>query len=136
MADQDGISVNQTVDSDIDTRLMTKTIMETLASDPALKQAADAYRRAGLEAKLSALEALTVFAPADGRGDEDALRRAMLALPVTEAELRRSGKFKLHDGTMVLVTVAGEVTQVGKARMVRSDIQCTNGVLHVLDTSI
>jgi uncharacterized surface protein with fasciclin (FAS1) repeats len=136
MPSQDGAGRDQSVATDIDTRLLTKSIMQTLDTEPEFSRAAEAFRRAGLDARLSAAADLTVFAPVDGSGDEESLRQNILARPVTEAELRRSGKFKTAAGRQIPVVAEDGFTRVGSTRIVRADIQCTNGVLHITEARL
>jgi uncharacterized surface protein with fasciclin (FAS1) repeats len=139
MASQEGTSQDQTVDAGVDTRLETHSILETIRADQQLSNVADAFRRADMEGYIDGPDLVTLFAPLaplDTAGVEELaalLLRHMMPGAVTEAELRSSGKFKTLAHNEVRVSSDGAVTRVGAARIVRGDIECTNGVVHVTD---
>jgi uncharacterized surface protein with fasciclin (FAS1) repeats len=86
---------------------------------------------------------VTVFVPSGetvknlGDADEDGLssllRGHMLGRAVTEAELRTAERLMTLEKTDIRISRDGATTRVGEARIVRGDIQCTNGVVHVID---
>ena len=43
-------------------------------------------------------------------------------------------KYKTVQGSTVPVRVAGQGVMIGKAKVVKTDIECSNGVIHVIDT--
>lgn len=137
MANQEGTSADQTVSSDFRDELATRSIVDLCRAEPGLSRMAALLERSGLaDAGLN-----TVFVPADqamtdlpAENDADEfLRHHMLAGAVTEAELRSSPSFKTLDGSVVSVLKDGRETRVGEARILRADLECTTGVVHVID---
>lgn len=143
MASQEGINQDQTVDAGVDVRLQTHSILDTVAADHELSKLADAFRHAGMEGYLNGPDLVTLFAPDNGAlasldsrdidGLATLLRRHMMPGAVTEAELRASKRFKTLEHTEVRVSTDQTATNVGTARIVRADIECTNGVVHVIN---
>ncbi len=140
MASQEGISQDQTVDPGIDQRLQTRNIGETLAS---IEECSDFYklladadllyvlRRSGLH---------TLFAPRNeafaGRKPEDIeklLNGSSLSGALESFDLKRCKAVKTDAGEMLPVRAENGTFRVGQAVILRSDIPCTNGVLHVTD---
>jgi uncharacterized surface protein with fasciclin (FAS1) repeats len=140
MAGQQGTSQDQTVDPGIDQRLQTSTIGETLAR---MEECSELYkllidadllyilRRSGLH---------TLFAPgnqafAAGAPEnlEKLLNGSMLSGALESFDLRRLKTVKTADGETIAVEAENGTFRVGRALIVRSDIPCTNGVIHVVD---
>jgi uncharacterized surface protein with fasciclin (FAS1) repeats len=110
-----------------------------------------AVRAAGLTSTLSGPGPFTVFAPTDEAfaklpaGTVDALLRnptalaAILTYHVVPGRVTASDVVKLTsattvNGKSVAIQVNGNAVQVGAARVIRTDIPASNGVIHVIDT--
>jgi uncharacterized surface protein with fasciclin (FAS1) repeats len=144
MAYQEGITTaDQMVTPSTDARLETKYMLDTMDEDAELHPLADLFRRAGMEGYLRGPDLLTLFAPrADALSGIDAddpdkisalLRTHMLGRAVTEDELRTATAVESLERTEIPIAREGAETRVGGARIVRADIECTNGVIHVID---
>ena len=140
MASQEGISQDQTVDAGIDQRLQTRSLGETLAGieecSAFYQMLVDAdllyvLRRSGLQ---------TLFAPRNEtlgeRGPEELeklLDGSLLAGALETFDLRRCKTVKTLAGEIVPVQAENGSFRVGGALITRSDIPCTNGVLHIVN---
>jgi uncharacterized surface protein with fasciclin (FAS1) repeats len=142
MAFQEGISKDQTVAPDADAKLETKTLLQTMDQDPELCAMADLFRKAGMDGYLSGPDLLTVFAPtksalmrvsADSGELSSLLLRHVLGRAVTEDALRTADSVETMAHTKVAVESTGAETRIGGARIVRADVECTNGVIHMVD---
>jgi uncharacterized surface protein with fasciclin (FAS1) repeats len=136
MSYQEQTTQNQTVADNVDERLATHDLFDTLKADPSLSRFAAAVEGTQLESILHGPNLLTVLAtPADAlSGDAaDAVRNHILRGAYTEAELRRSPQIKTLDGKPLAISVEGGELRVDGVRIQRSDIECTNGVIHVVD---
>ena len=130
------------------------TIVETAAANASFSTLVTAVQAAGLTDALSGKGPFTVFAPNDaafGKLPKETLR-GLLAKP---EELAKILKFHvipgrvlstdLPEGTIRPRTLAGMKLQVqrssngvrvGKAHVLAADIQCGNGVIHVIDSVV
>jgi uncharacterized surface protein with fasciclin (FAS1) repeats len=144
MADQEGINQNQMVDAGIDLRGATTNICDTLARDPKLTGILELFRKVNMDAMLDGPDLVTLFAPqstdtlAGQDGDElmSALRGHMLGRAVTLDELRTtSGVITLARSTLKIER-DGTGARVNGVRIVRPDVPCTNGVLHVIERAL
>jgi uncharacterized surface protein with fasciclin (FAS1) repeats len=143
MAGQDGTNRDQTVDPGIDDRLQTHTMEETLAG---LKECSLFYEviiKAGLHGALGRSGLYTLFAPSNaaiGRHAPDDplqfLERHMLSGAMRSDDLRGLKSVKTVAGTSLPVGVQGTTVRVGDAKIGHSDIQCTNGVIHVVGAEL
>ena len=143
MASQEGISQDQMVDPGIDERLKTTTIAETLArieecsALQKLVQDADleyVLRRSGLHTLLAPRnQALEGISPEDA---EEFLSRHLLAGGIESFDLRRIKNVKTAAGETLPVKAEDGTFRIGEALIVRSDIPCTNGVIHVIDKTL
>lgn len=89
---------------------------------------------------------MTLFVPRagslngmEGKSGEqlsDFLRGHLLGRAVTEDELRLSESLRTLAGTDLRISRDGTSSRVGNARIVRPDVACTNGVIHVVDGPI
>jgi transforming growth factor-beta-induced protein len=140
MAGQEGTSENQTVDPGIDRKLQTRSIGETLGTmekcSTFYKLLLDAdllyvLRRSGLHTLFAPRnEALPQPTPDDL---EELLNRCLLPGAQESFDLRRCRSVKTADGETIPVKAEDGNLRIGKALIVRSDIPCTNGVIHVTD---
>lgn len=131
-------------------------IIDTAVGAGTFKTLATALTEAGLIATLKGPGPFTVFAPTDEafakvpKSDLDALLKdkkklaAVLTYHVVPGKVMAADVGKLLDGTKVktvegrefkLGLKGGKVT-VDNANVVRTDIEATNGVIHVLDSVI
>lgn len=132
-----------------------KDIVDTAVSAGSFKTLAAALDAAGLVKALKGEGPFTVFAPTD---------EAFAKLPkgTVETLLKPENKQKLTDiltyhvvsgkvpasqvveltgaktlnGQQVDVTVAGHSVSVDNAKVVKTDIECSNGIIHVIDSVI
>lgn len=143
MASQEGISQDQMVDPGVDEKLKTTTIAETLARIEdcsmllALVREADLeymLRRSGLHTLLAPRnQALSGFQPANPDQAEEFLNHHLLPGAIESFDLRRVKTVKTLAGDLLDVRPESGSFRIGDALIVRSDIPCTNGVVHVVD---
>ena len=131
----------------------TKDVVDTAVAAGSFKTLAKALTAAGLIDTLKGPGPFTVFAPTDEAfaklpaGTLDNLLK-----PENKAQLRRiltyhvvSGRVMAADvvklksaktvsGDMVAITVMGSGVTVNNAKVVKTDIAASNGVIHVIDT--
>jgi uncharacterized surface protein with fasciclin (FAS1) repeats len=123
-----------------DRRLHTITLWETLEEDGRFGRFLAAARAAELENNLRGPGFMTVFAVPDdaiGAADDDALRTAVTHHVVRgmqkAVDLRTTPTVKSMAGVAMPVSRDGADVRFGDARLVRTDIVCTNGMIHILD---
>jgi uncharacterized surface protein with fasciclin (FAS1) repeats len=129
------------------------SIFETAAQSPNFKTLTAAVRAAGLDRTLSGAGTFTVFAPTDAAFEalgtetlqtllrpENKTRLTQIltyhvlpneVLAANVARLRNGARLKTVNGQELAFQSAGP--RVGNARLVRTDILCDNGVIHVID---
>jgi uncharacterized surface protein with fasciclin (FAS1) repeats len=149
MSFQEGTNRDQTVTATVDQKNATKDLFETLKKTDAVGAFARAVEAAGLQITFASPRWLTVFAPTDDAlsrvpGWSDLLKdRARLAemmnthvLPgrFTAADLRLAKALKTASGNMIHLSTEDRVTRVQGANLLRTDIACTNGIVHVVDS--
>ena len=114
-----------------------------------------AVKAAGLADTLGGKGPFTVFAPTNEafaklpEGTVEELLKpenkdklvAILTYHVVPSKVLAANVVKLDgkdvktvQGGTVPVSVSGEDVMIGKARVVKADIECSNGVIHVIDT--
>ena len=132
----------------------TKDIVDTAAAAGSFKTLATALEAAGLVDTLKGAGPFTVFAPTDEAFAKlPAGTLEMLLKPENKAKLQRiltyhvvAGKVMAADvvklrsakavsGDTITVSTTGGV-MVDKARVVKTDVVASNGVIHVIDTVI
>ncbi len=143
MAGQDGTNQDQTVDSGIDDKLQTHTMDETLAG---LKECSLLYEiisRAGLHGMLGHSGLYTLLAPSNAdlgksapNNPQEFLEQHVLSGPMRSDNLQGLRNVKTLAGTTLPVIVQNSTIRVGNAAVQRADIQCTNGVIHVVSASL
>ena len=133
----------------------TKDIVETAVAAGSFKTLATALTEAGLIETLKGKGPFTVFAPTDAAfakipkatldgllKDKEALKKVLLYHVVAgkvEAKdvIKLNGKgAKTVEGSEVLIKVDGKTVTVDGAKVEKTDIECSNGVIHVIDTVI
>lgn len=144
MASQEGLSQDQTVGPGVDEKLKTATIAETLARieecSTLLKLIRDAdleymLRRSGLHTLLASNnESLTNVRPHNGEEVEAFLNHYLLPGAFESFDLRRVKNVKSLAGDTLQLRPENGSFRIGAALIVRSDIPCTNGVIHVVTT--
>ena len=130
-----------------------KSIVETAVSAGQFKTLVTAVKAADLVEVLSGPGPFTVFAPTDDafaklpEGTVEALLqnkeqlKAVLTYHVVAGKVMASDVVNLKsaatvNGQQVTIKVKGETVMVDNAKVVMTDIECTNGVIHVIDTVI
>ena len=130
-------------------------IIDTAVAAGSFKTLAAAVTAAGLVNTLKGSGPFTVFAPTDEAfaklpaGTVDALLKdipkltAILTYHVVAGKVLAADVVKLDgksaktvNGADVQISTTGGVKLNGTANVVKTDIECTNGVIHVLDAVI
>jgi uncharacterized surface protein with fasciclin (FAS1) repeats len=128
-----------------------KDIVDTAVAAGQFKTLATALQAAGLVETLKGKGPFTVFAPTDEafakipKADLDALLKdkakltALLTYHVVPGKVMakdvKAGKVKTVQGSELTVATMGGVT-VDNAKVIKTDIGATNGVIHVIDTVV
>jgi len=132
-----------------------KDIVETAVAAGNFKTLGAALQAAGLIDALKGPGPFTVFAPTDEAfaklpaGTVDELLKpenhdklvAILTYHLVAGDVLAKDVVKLHEaktvnGKDVKITVAGGKVMVDNANVVKTDIKCSNGVIHVIDSVI
>ncbi len=129
----------------------SKDIVDTAVAAGNFKTLATALQAAGLVDTLKGKGPFTVFAPTDEafakvpKADLDALLKdkakltAVLTYHVVPGKVMakdvKAGKVKTVQGGELTVATAGGVT-VDNAKVVKTDIVASNGVIHVIDSVV
>jgi len=130
-----------------------KDIVDTAIAAGQFNTLAKALQAAGLVETLKGKGPFTVFAPTDEAfaklpaGTVDALLKpenkaklvAILTYHVVPGEVKASDVVKLTsaktlNGESLKITTMGGNVMVNDANVVKADILCSNGVIHVIDT--
>jgi uncharacterized surface protein with fasciclin (FAS1) repeats len=128
-----------------------KDIVDTAVAAGSFKTLVTAVKAAGLVDTLKSPGPFTVFAPTDASfaklppGALDGLLKdpeklkAVLLYHVVSGDLMASDVVKMTSaktvgGADVTIAVKGGKVKVNNANVVKTDIKCTNGVIHVIDT--
>jgi uncharacterized surface protein with fasciclin (FAS1) repeats len=128
-----------------------KDIVDTAVAAGQFKTLATALQAAGLVETLKGKGPFTVFAPTDEafakipKADLDALLKdkakltAVLTYHVVPGRVMakdvKAGKVKTVQGSELTVATMGGVT-VDNAKVIKTDIAASNGVIHVIDTVV
>jgi transforming growth factor-beta-induced protein len=132
-----------------------RDIVTTAVEAGEFKTLATALTKAGLVEALKGPGPFTVFAPTDAafatlpagtvenllKPENKAQLAAVLTYHVVPGDLRaaqvtkKTGAVTLN-GQRLAFAVEGDNVRVGKATVVKADIVCTNGVIHVIDTVV
>ena len=127
-----------------------KNIIETATSNPEFSILADAIKAAGLVETLSGVGPFTVFAPNNAAFAKipEATLKSLLADKAKLASVLTyhvvSGKISPKDFVTMTETKTVEgskitidtkkVVMINNAILLAGDIECSNGVIHVIDT--
>ncbi|MBV9085077.1 MAG: fasciclin domain-containing protein, partial [Acidobacteriaceae bacterium] len=103
----------------------------------------DLIRNADLESTLGVSGLRTLFAPtndaivnASPEEPEPLVNKHLAQGAIETFDLRRMEAVKNFAGDKLRVEVRGGTFRIGSANIVRSDIPCTNGVIHVVDALV
>jgi len=130
-----------------------KDIVDTAVAAGSFKTLVAAVQAAGLVDTLKGAGPFTVFAPTDEAfaklpaGTVDALLKDPAKLKdillyhvvsgkVMAADVVKLTTAKTVEGKNVRIKVDGSTVMINNATVVKADIACTNGVIHVIDTVI
>ncbi len=132
-----------------------KDIVDTAVAAGDFKTLAAALQAAGLVDTLKGTGPFTVFAPTDEAfaklpaGTVDDLLKpenrdklvAILTYHVVAGDVMAKDVIKLHEaktvnGKEVKIRVSGGKVMVDNANVIKTDIKCSNGVIHVIDSVI
>jgi uncharacterized surface protein with fasciclin (FAS1) repeats len=130
-----------------------KNIVETAIAAGSFGTLVTAVKAAGLVETLSGPGPFTVFAPTDDAfaklpaGTIDALLKDIpklkavltyhvVAGKVMAADVVKLSSAKTVNGQSVTIKVEGGTVMVDNAKVIKTDIVCTNGVIHVIDAVI
>lgn len=128
-------------------------IVDTAVAAGKFKTLVTAVKEAGLVETLKGKGPFTVFAPTDEafaklpEGTLEALLKdqkklaAILTYHVVPGKVLAADVVKLSEaktvqGQQVTITVSGDKVMVDGAKVIKTDIHCTNGVIHVIDAVI
>jgi uncharacterized surface protein with fasciclin (FAS1) repeats len=131
----------------------TKNIVDTAVTAGSFTTLAKALTAADLVSTLEGSGPFTVFAPTDEafaklpagtldnllRPENKAMLRRVLTYHVVAGKVMAADVVKVSSATAasgdtLSITVSGGTVMVGKARVVKTDIVASNGVIHVVDT--
>lgn len=127
-----------------------QTIIETVTSNPNFSTLLSAINTAELVDTLSGAGPFTVFAPTNAAfaklpeatlketlADKDALTKLLtyhvVDGAITSADMAKKPELMTLAGSAVKVSTVSGVT-INDARVTNADMQCANGVVHVIDT--
>ena len=129
-----------------------KDIVDTAVSAGSFKTLAAALTAADLVETLKGKGPFTVFAPTDEafaklpegtladllKPENKAKLTGILTYHVVAGKVMAADVVKLKEaktvqGSKVKIKVKGETVMVDKAKVVKTDIPCSNGVIHVID---
>lgn len=125
-----------------------KDIMETIGSNESFRTLAEAVRSAGLEESLKGPGPLTLFAPdneafkklnldeilGDRKKLVETLTYHLIERKLTGRDLRELDCAQTLNGKTLAVKVKHGELVVDNGRVVMTDIECSNGVIHVIDS--
>jgi uncharacterized surface protein with fasciclin (FAS1) repeats len=144
-----------TVSSTVFAQTAKKDIVETAVAAGSFKTLATALTEAGLIETLKGAGPFTVFAPTDAAfakipkatldnllKDKEALKKVLLYHVVSgkvtaKDVMTMNGKgAKTVEGSEAMITIKGKTVMVDAAKVEKTDIECSNGLIHVIDTVI
>jgi uncharacterized surface protein with fasciclin (FAS1) repeats len=128
-----------------------KDIIDTAVGAGNFKTLATALTEAGLIETLKGTGPFTVFAPTDEAfakipkadldkllKDKEALKKVLLyhvvSGKVMSTDVVKLKSAKTVQGSDVKIAVKGKVVMINKSKVVKADIETSNGVIHVIDT--
>jgi uncharacterized surface protein with fasciclin (FAS1) repeats len=136
----------------VDASLETATVFDTARQMTEISRFVEAIENVGLDAELRGPDLHTLFAPTNEaltsapqnfwaelqKPEEKDRLTQVVSLHIvkgkqTEADLRTASTVKTLDGEPVEVEFRAEGSRYGGANIVRRDIACMNGTIHVID---
>lgn len=128
----------------------SKNIVETAAGSPQFSTLVSLVKKAGLVGTLSGKTNYTVFAPTNAAfakvpkktlnelaSDKAKLRKVLLyhVLPgkVPAAKVLKTKSAKTAEGSKVTFSVRGKTAFVNDAKITKTDIRCSNGIVHAIN---
>ncbi len=125
-------------------------IVQVAASNPQFSTLVSLVKEAGLVGALSGSSKLTVFAPTNGAfaavptatlnklKHNRALLAKVLEYHVVKGEVLAAQVVKLHsaktlEGASVRISVKGGSVYVNNAKVIKTNVKASNGVIHVID---
>ena len=128
-------------------------IVDTAVSAGSFNTLVTAVKAAGLVDTLKSAGPFTVFAPTDEAfaklpagtveallKDPEKLKKILtyhvVSGKVMAADVVKMKSARTVEGASAKVTVKGATVMIDSAKVVKTDIQCDNGVIHVIDTVI
>jgi transforming growth factor-beta-induced protein len=139
MSGQQGTSQDQMVDPGIDDRLATHTVADTLQGIKECSVFFDLIEAAGLLNMLRHSGLRTLLAPRNNAlaghtpsDPESFLENHLLTGGMKAADLRLCNSIRTVGGKTFLVESRGQNVHIGNTALTRTDIECTNGVIHVI----
>jgi uncharacterized surface protein with fasciclin (FAS1) repeats len=129
-----------------------KDIVDTAMAAGSFKTLVSAVQKAGLVETLKGKGPFTVFAPTDEAfakvpkaqldallADKEMLTKVLtyhvVAGKVMAADVK-AGEAKTVEGSTLTISTGGGGVQVDKANVVKTDIEASNGVIHVIDSVV
>jgi uncharacterized surface protein with fasciclin (FAS1) repeats len=135
--------------------MATEPVASAASANPLLKTLVAAVTEAGLVDTLNSAEGITVFAPTDDafaklspatlndllKEENKAKLRRILTYHVVPGRVSSSDVVRLRtakavSGDMITIKANGGTVMVDGARVVKTDVQASNGVIHVIDAVI
>jgi uncharacterized surface protein with fasciclin (FAS1) repeats len=117
-------------------KLRTLTILETLERE-GFRDFAALARKSGLESWLGGISPITLFVPSSVQSlDREQMEEHIVEGRQLVADLHTVRKLRALSGAVLSVEVQDGQTLVDGARILRSDIACTNGVIQVIDRAL
>lgn len=138
MSYQEQTTPGQTIAAERDETLATRGLLQTAAADARLAKFIDLAKAGGLEPLLGGPDLFTVLAPvneafASGDRSPDRAGDCVIRGAITADQLRASGSAKALSGRPLQITGDSETIRINGARVLSADIECTNGVIHIVD---
>ncbi len=127
-----------------------KNIVDTAMEVGSLRTLVESLKKAGLTEVLSGKGPFTVFAPDDEAfaklpketlkdvsGDRERLASVLkyhvIPIKIMSKDIFKRDSIETVQGRKILLDVSSGIT-VNKANVVKTDIECKNGVIHVIDS--
>jgi uncharacterized surface protein with fasciclin (FAS1) repeats len=153
MSYQEGLNLNPTITPTRDESVATADLIDTLQNLGNHEKLIAAAKAAGLEGRLRGPDLTTFFAPDDeafteALGSENPadseekgrlasiLSRHLIKGDVREADLKVNDSVKTLAGDELHIERDGSFVKIGGVRIVRADIPCTNGVIHLIEGTL
>lgn len=128
----------------------SKNIVQTAASKPRFSTLVSLVKKAGLVGVLSGKTNYTVFAPTNAAfakvpkktlnelaADKAKLKKVLLyhVLPgkVPASKVLKMKSATTAEGSKVTFSVRGENAFVNEAKIVKTDVMCSNGIIHAIN---